>query len=284
MWLQVKLSSAPTATSVDAGRGNAFAVGVRQCAEFQSKVAGVLDDDLVFDFLTKFAAEFARAEGAFAGELLLLFDREGRFGGDFGGGFVGGLGAGAFVAFDRGFVHVGADGEFVRAGEELFVADGEFSGAGRGEAFAAGVFDGGEFERHVAGVADDDLVFDDLAEFARVFGGGVGAFARDPLLLLDDEVGFGGDFGGDFVGGLGARAFGAFDRGFVARRCRPASLWLQVKLSSAPGSSSVAPDGAMPSQLLSFSAPNFSFTLPVFLTMILYSTFWFSLPVTSPVV
>ena len=31
------------------------------------------------------------------------------FGGDFDGDFVGGLGAGAFVAFDRGFVGVGAD-------------------------------------------------------------------------------------------------------------------------------------------------------------------------------
>ena len=92
----------------------------------------------------------------------------------------------------------------------------EFGGAGRGDAFAAGVFQGAEFERHVAGVPDDDLVFDGLADFAGLFGDAVGAFAGDLLLLFDREGRFGGDFGGDFVGGLGAGAFVAFDRGFVA--------------------------------------------------------------------
>ena len=74
---------------------------------------------------------------------------------------------GAFVAFDRGFVAVGADArERVRAGEGLFFAGGEFGGAGRGDAFAVGVFQCAEFERHVAGVLDDDLVFDLLADRA----------------------------------------------------------------------------------------------------------------------
>ena len=53
-----------------------------------------------------------------------------------------------------------------------------------------------------------------------------------------------------------------------------ASMWLQVKDSSAPTASSVAPDGVMPLQPVSFRAANFSGRLPVFLTMILYSTVW----------
>ena len=54
--------------------------------------------------------------------------------------------------------------------------------------------------------------------------------------------------------------------------------------SSSPAASSVVPDGVMPSQPVSLRAPNLSGTLPVFLTMILYSTVWPSLPVTSPAV
>ena len=67
------------------------------------------------------------------------------------------------------------------------------------EAFAAGVFQGGEFERDVAGVLDDDLVFDRLAEFARFFSRAVVGFAFDPLLLFDRVGRFGGDFDRDFV-------------------------------------------------------------------------------------
>ena len=51
-------------------------------------------------------------------------------------------------------------------------------------------------------------------------------------------------------------------------------MWLQVKDSSLPAASSVAPDGEMPSQPVSLRAANLSVTLPVFLTTILYSTVW----------
>ena len=108
MWLQVKVSSLPAASSV-VPDGVSLRSGVVRAREFERDVAGVRDDDLVFDGLAEFAADFARAVGGFAGDPLELFDREGRFGGDFGGDFVGGLFAGAFVAFDRGFVDVGAD-------------------------------------------------------------------------------------------------------------------------------------------------------------------------------
>ena len=69
--------------------------------------------------------------------------------------------------------------------------------------------------------------------------------------------GFGGDFGGDFVGGLGAGAFVAFDRGFVGVGADRGSLWLQVKVSSAPTASSVAPDGVRPSQFAVFEGAEF---------------------------
>ena len=211
----MKVSSAPAASSV-APDGVMPSQPLSLSAPNLSGTLPVfLTIDLVFDRLAEFAGQFARRCRSFAFDLLLLFDREGRFGGDFGGDFVGGLGAGAFVAFDRGFVGVGADREHVGAGEGLFAAGGEFGGAGRGEAFAAGVFQGAEFERHVAGVLDDDLVFDRLAEFAGQFGSCCSWLRLDPLLLFDREGRFGGDFGGDFVGGLGAGAFVAFDRGFV---------------------------------------------------------------------
>src|SRR5208282_6604393 len=99
----------------------------------------------------------------------LLFDREVGFGGDFRGDFVGGLFTALFVAFDGGFVGGGAHREHVAAGEGLFRIDGDFGGAGRGDAFATGVFQGGEFEGDVAGVLDRDLVFNGLAQFAREF-------------------------------------------------------------------------------------------------------------------
>src|SRR4029077_14487243 len=111
-----------------AGGGDAFAFRVAQGGEFEGDVAGVLDDDLVFDFLSEFTGFFGGAVGDFALDALLLFDRERRFGGHFGGDFDGGLGGGAFVAFDRGFVGVGADGEHVAAGDALFFPGQEFGG------------------------------------------------------------------------------------------------------------------------------------------------------------
>ena len=109
------------------------------------------------------------------------------------------------------------DGKFVGAGDGLFFADLQFGCAGRSDAFAGRVFHGREFERHIPGVLDGDLVFDGLAEFAFQFARDVVGFAFDALLLFDREAWFGGDFGGGFVGGLGAGAFVAFDRGFVGR-------------------------------------------------------------------
>ena len=263
------------------GRGDGFAVGVFEGAEFERHVARVLDDDLVFDGLTEFARHFARGVAGFAGNLLFLADREGGFGADRGRDFVGGLGAGAFVAFDRGFVGVGADrAEHVGAGEGLFFADGEFGGPGRGDGFAVGVFEGGEFERHVAGVLDDDLVFDGLTQFAGLGGGAVAAFAFDPLELFDREARFGGHFGGDFVGGLFAGAFVAFDRGFVAVGADPQRVAAGEGLFFA-GFQFARAAGEMPVQLVSVSVPNLSVTLPVFLTTISYSTVWPSLPLTS---
>ncbi len=51
-----------------------------------------------------------------------------------------------------------------------------------------------------------------------------------------------------------------------------ASVWLQVKDSSLPTASSVGPEGVIPLQPVSFSALSLSGRLPVFLTVILYST------------
>ena len=54
-WLQVKDSSAPTASSVAPDGVMPSQPAVRQGAEFERQVAGVLDDDLVFDGLAEFA-------------------------------------------------------------------------------------------------------------------------------------------------------------------------------------------------------------------------------------
>ena len=188
---------------------------ISEARERQRHVAGVLDQDLVFDRLSdRHRAGFVAV--AFGADALELFDRVVRFGFDRHRDFVGGFVAGAFAVFDRGFVGVTAGArERVFARERLFFAVGQFGGAGGRDVFAGGVFEGGEFERHVAGVLDDHLVFDLLAVFAAEFVFGVGAFAAQPLELFDRVGRFRGDFDRDFVGRLGAGAFAAFDRGFV---------------------------------------------------------------------
>ena len=66
------------------------------------------------------------------------------------------LGAGAFVAFDRGFVGVGADAQSLWVQVKVSSAPAASSVApDGGDAFAARVFEGAEFQRHVAGVLDD---------------------------------------------------------------------------------------------------------------------------------
>ena len=187
-WVHVKDSSADGREFGGAGRGDAFAVGVCQGAEFECDVAGVLDDDLVFDRLAGFAGDFAFGVVRFALDALELFDRVAGFFGDRDRDLVGGFGARAFVAFDRGFVAVGAHcGERVGAGEGGFGARREFAGAA-GDQFAVGVGERAEFERDVAGVLDDDVVFDGLADFgAGDFAFRVGADAADALELFDRE-------------------------------------------------------------------------------------------------
>ena len=194
--MQVKVSSSPAASSVAPdGVMPSQPVSLR-APNLSVHVAGVLDDDLVFDGLADFAGLFGGAVGAFAFDPLLLFDREGRFGGDFGGDFVGGLGAGAFVAFDRGFVGVGADRQSLWLQVKDSSAPAASSVAPDGAMPSQPVsFRAPNLIVHVAGVLDDDLVFDRLADFAGLFAGAVGAFAVDPLLLFDREGRFGGDFG-----------------------------------------------------------------------------------------
>ena len=59
-----------------------------------------------------------------------------------------------------------------------------------------------------------------------------------------------------------------------------ASVWVQEKVVSAPGASSLAPP-VMSSQLASVRVPKLSATLPVFLTTTWYSTAW---PILAPVI
>ena len=130
-WVQVKDSSSPTFSSV-APEG----VMPSQPVSFSApNLSGRLPVFLAMNLYSTVWPSLPLSSpvlyAAFARDPLLLFERERRFGGDFGGDFVGGLGAGAFVAFDRGFVGVGADRQHVAAGEGLFFADGDFGGAGR---------------------------------------------------------------------------------------------------------------------------------------------------------
>ena len=116
VWLQVKDSSLPTASSVaPAGVMPVQPVSLR-APNLSGRLPVFLTMILYSTVWPEFAAQFARGVGDFTGDFLFLGDREVRFGGDRGGDFVGGLGAGAFVAFDRGFVGVGADGQDVGAG------------------------------------------------------------------------------------------------------------------------------------------------------------------------
>ena len=92
-----------------------------------------------------------------------------------------------------------------------------------------------EFERDVAGVLDDDLVFDRLAEFAGQFRRAVKLPSPSiSLVLFDRERGFGGDFGGDLVGASWCRCLRCLRSRLRWCRCRPPSSWVQVKVSSAP--------------------------------------------------
>ena len=125
--MQVKVSSLPRSSSVVPGRGDAFAVGVFQRREGQRHVAGVLDDDLVFDRLADFAFQFGDRVVDFAFDALELFDREFGVFGDVDDDRVGAVRDrqavfGRRVAFDRSLVGVGAgsgEGVFARVGRRF---------------------------------------------------------------------------------------------------------------------------------------------------------------------
>ena len=293
--IEASLLLAPTASDVAAGEGlfgadgefggagggEAFAAGVFEGGEFERQVAGVLDDDLVFDGLAGFAGLGGGHVGAFALDPLELFDREVRFGGTLVVTLLEVLvPVPSLPSIEASLVVVPTASTWLQVKDSSSPTCSSVAPDGVMPS-QVGVFQSGEFERHVAGVLDRDLVFDGLAEFAFQFAGAVVGFAFEPLLLFDREARFGGDFGGDFVGGLGAGAFVAFDGGFVGVGADRQHVGAGEGLFGADGQFGGA-GGADALQPVSFRAANLSGRLPVFLTMILYSTVWPSLPVFSP--
>ena len=227
VWVHVKVVDPPTGTALAPGPPEMPSqFGVGEVREFQRDVAGVPDDDLVFDDIADLAREFFLRERPRAPDSLHLFDRVGRFvqWRDFDDDFVGFFAARAFVAHDGGRVRPRADSrERVRARERRRSArrDRARPGSTR-DVFAVGVREVREFQRDVAGVRDDDLVFDDVADFAREFFLGERSAAPDSLELFDGEgrFRFGRDFDDDFVGFFAAGAFIADDAWRRSSRCR----------------------------------------------------------------
>ena len=184
-----------------------FAVAVDEFAEFQRHVARVFDDDLVVDYFPEFGFEFAFGVGGFAGDLLFLGQREGRFGWDVHLDRVGALFTGPFVAFDRGFVGVDPDrAQRVLAGDRRGFERRQFFARDVFGFFAVRVLEVRERQRFVARVFDDDVVFDDLPDFGVEFFGRVARFARDPLFLFDREGGVTGSDAGQALFGRAALA------------------------------------------------------------------------------
>ena len=105
VWVHVKVVDPPTGTALAPGPPEMSSqFGVDEVREFQRDVAGVPDDDLVFDDIADLAREFFLRERPRAPDSLQLFDRVGRFvqWRDFDDDFVGFFAARAFVALDGG--------------------------------------------------------------------------------------------------------------------------------------------------------------------------------------
>src|SRR5205085_482397 len=150
--------------------GEVRAASVGEVRERERHFAAGLDDHLVEDRVADFRAQFGAREAA-AADLLELFDvQAGSRGGGVDGDGVRFLLADAFVGFDARAVAVFA------FGDEFVFARPRRRGPGRERARAAGevraacVGEVRERERDFAGVFDDHLVEDRVADFRAQFG------------------------------------------------------------------------------------------------------------------